>query len=138
MLLTAHLQDSSTVVIDLPDGMACRDYFAWSPVAEVAKFSLTGDLVLKRSHKQAGRSLSFATGQDNMGAVQYSMFAALQALAAAEPVSMTLAVFGQTLPVDFRYSDGPPVSGVPLLGYSYGEADEWWSIAINLRIANAE
>ena len=47
----------------LPSGLRWDDEFAWSPVAQVTTYSLTGALVVEQATKQAGRPITLIGGK---------------------------------------------------------------------------
>lgn len=117
--------------ITLPDDLRWIDETDWSPVEQSTEYSLAGALVVEAAVKQAGRPITLE-GYGGDVWVPRSTVLALQTLAAIPGREMTLALWGSTYTVMFRYHDGLPVTAEPVVPISPPAAADWYTLTVRL------
>lgn len=104
-------------------GLRWTDEFAWSPVAQMTEYGLTGALLIQEATRQAGRPLTL-TGGAKWAWITRADLVTLQSLLDATTQRTLTLHDGRQIPViPRRDGDGPLiVSAVPVIGDS-GLAD---------------
>lgn len=133
---------ASLAGVALPDDIQWVDEFTAWKVGQVARYSLTGALIVQEAAKQAGRPITLQ-GFDDGGNryVAPITLAQLNALRAIEETaggaSMTLVLLGsgettRTFTVRFNRLNGPAIEARPIKYQIPAEAGDWFLATIRL------
>lgn len=120
------------------DGIEISPYLLWideiwTPVVQREEYFLAGSLEIQTSIRQAGRPITLAAEDENHAWVPRSTVLALMALAAVPGKEMSLVLAdGRKFTVVFRHGDGPPVEGVPVVGFSPLSDSDYYNLTLRL------
>jgi hypothetical protein len=122
---------NGTIALDLPDDLIWKDRIEWSTVAARDERGITGKILRQTSTKIAGRPITLESATTDIGLVRYATIATLRDWTDEPNLDMTLTLAGVDYAVRFRY-DGAPLKASPALGFTRYDADEWWTLTLNL------
>lgn len=95
-----------TTTIELDDGLAWADEWAWQPVAQSAKRSITGALVVTQQTVTAGQPMTLAAEADDKGWITRAQLLQCRTWAATQGLVLTLTYRGTAYSVIWRLQDG--------------------------------
>lgn len=95
-----------TTTIELDDGLAWADEWAWLPVAQSAKRSITGAMVVTQQAVTAGQPMTLAAEADDKGWVTRAQLLQCRAWASTTGLVLTLTYRGTAYSVIWRLQDG--------------------------------
>ncbi len=113
----SHILTDGSVTVTLPGNMDWVDEYNWQPVQQAVQYSLTGALLVDEDTKQAGRPITLAPGNGNMGYLDRSALDTIKSWAAIPGQELTLTLTdGRAFTVRFRQGDGA-ISASPVRGF---------------------
>jgi hypothetical protein len=99
------LSDGITT-IEIDDGLAWADEFAWQPVAQSVKRSITGALIVTQQDMTAGQPMTLAAEADDKGWITRAQLLQCRTWASTKGLVLTLTYRGTAYSVIWRLQDG--------------------------------
>lgn len=112
-----------TTTIDLPDALVWADELTWAPVAQTARRTITGALVVTTQAMQAGQPITLAAERDDQGWITRAALLQCRAWAAIAGQVMTLTYRGTAYSVLWRLQDGA-IDARPVMPWTDDAADD--------------
>lgn len=117
--------------IQLPAALQWVDEFNWQPVAQSARRTLAGGLVLQESALVAGRPVTLQSRPDSAWMTR-AVLEQLYALAAVAGHIYPLQIRGASHSVRFNYGDGTAIEAEPLFPMADPQATDYYLVTIKL------
>lgn len=112
--------------LDLPAALLWSDEFAWSPVAQAARRTLGGSLVVFTRELAGGRPITLEAAEDRAWMTR-AQVEGVSAMAAIPGGVFTLEIRGKSFPVMFRHQDGQPaVTANPLIPFANPQPGDFY------------
>lgn len=95
-----------TTTIEISDGLSWADEFGWAPVAQSARYTITGALVVTTQARLAGQPMTLAAEFADKGWLTRAQLLQCRAWAAVPGQALTLTYRGTPYAVLWRHQDG--------------------------------
>lgn len=109
--------------IDLDDGLAWSDEFAWQPVAQSARRTITGALVVTHQAVVAGQPITLAAEADDKGWITRAQLLQCRVWASIGGQVLSLNYRGTAYSVIWRVQDGA-IEARPVMPWLDDEAQD--------------